>query len=94
MAHGPDIAAPISTSQFHRKGAATMAKYTVQQNEFDTAIREILSGAKPSSALPPQVNGDRVHPGSRGARSARQSNIRAAQGYRAMPRRPLRIPGR
>ncbi|MFI9504305.1 hypothetical protein [Nocardia sp. NPDC052566] len=75
-----------------------MAKYTVQQNKFDAAIREILDGTgritPPSMNITPREPKRPADPSTGFTRRQRQSNTPVAQSYRAATRRPMRTKGR
>ncbi|MEV0294622.1 hypothetical protein [Nocardia sp. NPDC050710] len=98
MTYGPDTAAPTSTTQIIRKGAAPMAEFTT----LDQAIRQLRE--TPPVAVTAVPEPGRSHSGSHGTatefprasarRNQHGASVRGAQSHRAQPRRPLRIPGR
>ncbi|MFE3445237.1 hypothetical protein ACFXNW_19575 [Nocardia sp. NPDC059180] len=96
MAHGPDSTTrPAAT---HRNGAVTLADKSSPQSAFDTAIRRMLTeGTQPPvpASAPNARRTDLTIPITGRRRQAReQRSVRQSQQFRAVPQRPLRIPGR
>ncbi|MFQ6330243.1 hypothetical protein ACLMAL_29485 [Nocardia sp. CWNU-33] len=107
MPHGHDVAAPTrNTMQTSHEGAATMAEYHTTHSTLDAAIRGMLEqSSSPKSGEPAaarsanhaaahQIRTTTGFPGGNSRRGHQSSNAPKGQGFRAQPRRPLRILGR
>ncbi|WP_280235711.1 hypothetical protein [Nocardia cyriacigeorgica] len=96
MTHGPDSTTRPATT--HRNGAVTMADKSTPQSAFDAAIQRMLTeSARPQlPATAPRAR--RAEPAAPIAghrrRACEQRSIQRSQQFRAVPQRPLRIPGR
>ncbi|MFE7801249.1 hypothetical protein [Nocardia sp. NPDC057440] len=103
MPHGHDVAAPTrNTMQTSHEGAATMAEY---DSTLDAVIRGMLEqSSSPKSAeravahsanhaAAPKIRTASGFPGGDSRRGRQSSSASKGQGFRARPRRPLRIPG-
>ncbi len=101
MHHGliEATSAHISSST-DRKGPAVMADKTTAPAFVETAIRLLLAegdGATGAARIAGGVRTEapaRSYPGPRRRERQSAAPFRSAEGYRAKPQRPLRIPGR
>lgn len=96
MTHGPD--STIRPASTHRNGAVTLAEKSTPQSAFDAAIEQMLT-ANAQPPVPPSAprarRTDTGFPLAGRRRKARdERSVARSQQFRAVPHRPLRIPGR
>ncbi|NEW57050.1 hypothetical protein GV794_15500 [Nocardia cyriacigeorgica] len=96
MTHGPDSTTRPAT--IHRTGAVTLADKSTPRSAFDTAIQRMLTESTQVPAPTTAPRAGRIEPAvpitGRRRHTREQRSVHRSQRFRAVPQRPLRIPGR